>query len=40
MKLDEVVGGSIYIDTNVLYMYLRIDPTELFDLAGGYDSIV
>jgi hypothetical protein len=23
MKLDELVGGSIYVDTNVLYMYLR-----------------
>ena len=26
-KLDEVPGGSIYVDTNILYMYLRADPT-------------
>lgn len=29
MKLDEVLGGSIYVDTNVLYMYLRADPNHL-----------
>ena len=29
MKLDEVAGGSVYIDTNILYMYLRADPLHL-----------
>ena len=29
MKLDKVSGGSVYVDTNVLYMYLRADPTHL-----------
>lgn len=29
MKLDELCGGSVYVDTNVLYMYLRVDPAHL-----------
>jgi predicted nucleic acid-binding protein len=29
MKLDRVSGGSVYVDTNVLYMYLRSDPSHL-----------
>jgi len=29
MKLVEVQTGSVYLDTNVLYMYLRSDPTHL-----------
>jgi predicted nucleic acid-binding protein len=29
MKLDEVLSGSVYVDANVLYMYLRADPTQL-----------
>ena len=29
MKLDEFIAGSIYIDTNILYMYLRADLTYL-----------
>lgn len=29
MKLDEVEQGHIYVDTNVLYMYLRADPVHL-----------
>lgn len=30
MKLDELASGeSVYIDTNVLYMYLRSDPAYL-----------
>ena len=28
MKLDEVVAGTVYIDTNVLYMHLRVDPAH------------
>ena len=26
MKLDELASGSVYVDTNVWYMYLRTDP--------------
>lgn len=29
MTLDEVRGGAVYTDTNVLYMYLRADPAHL-----------
>ncbi|HOU11932.1 MAG TPA: type II toxin-antitoxin system VapC family toxin [Anaerolineae bacterium] len=29
MKLDEVARGHVYVDTNVLYMYLRADPVHL-----------
>jgi predicted nucleic acid-binding protein len=29
MKLDRVFDGSVYVDTNVLYMYLRADPSHL-----------
>lgn len=29
MKLDEVASGTVYVDTNVLYMYLRSDPVCL-----------
>lgn len=29
MKLDEVASGHVYVDTNVLYMYLRADPAHL-----------
>ena len=29
MKLDDVSRGSIYVDTNILYMYLRVDPAHL-----------
>lgn len=29
MKLVEVHTGSVYLDTNVLYMYLRGDPVHL-----------
>jgi hypothetical protein len=25
MKLDEVLSGALYVDTNVWYMYLRAD---------------
>jgi len=25
MKLDEIMHGNVYVDTNVLYMYLRAD---------------
>ena len=29
MRLDEVTSGPIYVDTNVLYMYLRADPVHM-----------
>lgn len=29
MKLDEVMHGKVYVDTNVLYMYLRADAVHL-----------
>jgi predicted nucleic acid-binding protein len=29
MKLDKVERGHVYVDTNVLYMYLRADPVHL-----------
>ncbi len=29
MKLAEVSQGVVYVDTNVLYMYLRADPLHL-----------
>lgn len=28
MKLDELTAGRVYVDTNVLYMYLRADPAR------------
>ena len=29
MRLDKISTGSIYIDTNVLYMYLRVDSNYI-----------
>ena len=29
MRLDELVHGPVYVDTNILYMYLRVDPSYL-----------
>ncbi|NCP16287.1 type II toxin-antitoxin system VapC family toxin [bacterium] len=29
MKLDDVLTGVVYVDTNVWYMYLRTDPDSL-----------
>jgi predicted nucleic acid-binding protein len=29
MKLDELSRGSVYVDTNILYMYLRVDQAHL-----------
>jgi hypothetical protein len=46
MKLDEVPGGAIYVDTNIFYMYLRADPAHLhlvgvetLDFDGMLDNI-
>ena len=32
MKLDEVRGGSVYVDTNMLYMSLHPDPVHILAL--------
>jgi len=40
MKLDDVSHGSVYIDTNILYMYLRIDPAHLSTIKAFLSRIV
>jgi predicted nucleic acid-binding protein len=40
MRLDELVTGPIYLDTNILYMYLRSDPAYLPSLKGFLRRIV
>ncbi|WP_028323842.1 hypothetical protein [Desulfatirhabdium butyrativorans] len=40
MKLDEVVVGPVYLDTNVLYMYLRTDPVYLPAISEFFHRIV
>ena len=40
MKLDDVSHGSVYIDTNILYMYLRIDPAHLSTIKVFLSRIV
>jgi hypothetical protein len=40
MRLDEVRGGSVYVDTNVLYMYLRADPAHLATIKAFLERIV
>ena len=40
MKLDEVDRGSIYIDTNILYMYLRVDPAHLSAIKSFLSRII
>jgi class 3 adenylate cyclase len=40
MKLDEVEGGSIYVDTNVFYMYLRAAPAHLSILTAFFGRMV
>ncbi|MEJ2556823.1 MAG: type II toxin-antitoxin system VapC family toxin [Anaerolineae bacterium] len=40
MKLDELIGGSIYVDTNVLYMYLRADPDHLPTIKVFLERVV
>lgn len=40
MKLDEVTHGTVYVDTNVLYMYLRTDPTHLPTIRAFLDRVV
>lgn len=40
MRLDEVSTGSIYVDTNVLYMYLRADPSHLETIKAFFTQVV
>ncbi len=40
MKLDEVSGGPIYVDTNVLYMYLRSDPSHLPTIKAFLERVI
>jgi hypothetical protein len=40
MKLDEVSRGSVYVDTNILYMYLRVDPAHLSAIKVFLSRIV
>jgi predicted nucleic acid-binding protein len=40
MKLDELYRGSVYIDTNILYMYLRVDPAHLSAIKVFLSRIV
>jgi predicted nucleic acid-binding protein len=40
MKLDEIGGGSVYLDTNVLYMFLRSDPLYLPIIQTFMEKVV
>jgi predicted nucleic acid-binding protein len=40
MKLDELLGGSVYIDANVPYMYLRADPIHLPTIRTFLERVV
>ena len=40
MKLDDVSRGSVYVDTNILYMYLRVDPVHLSTVKAFLSRIV
>lgn len=40
MKLDDVLHGSVYVDTNILYMYLRVDPAHLSAIKVFLSRIV
>jgi len=40
MKLDEVTAGAVYVDTNVLYMYLRADPAHLPTIKTFLERVV
>ncbi len=40
MKLDDVSRGSVYVDTNILYMYLRVDPAHLSAIKVFLSRIV
>jgi len=40
MRLDELVHGPVYVDTNILYMYLRVDPSCLPLIKAFLNRIV
>ena len=40
MKLDDVSRGSVYVDTNILYMYLRVDTAHLSTVKAFLSRIV
>lgn len=40
MRLDELCSGSVYVDTNILYMYLRVDPAHLSAIKVFLSRIV
>jgi predicted nucleic acid-binding protein len=40
MKLDDVSRGSVYVDTNILYMYLRVDPVHLSAVKAFLSRII
>lgn len=40
MKLDKLRRGSVYVDTNILYMYLRVDPVHLSAIKVFLSRIV
>ncbi len=40
MKLDKVTTGRVYVDTNVLYMYLRADPAHLATIKAFLGRMV
>lgn len=40
MKLDELSSGTVYVDTNVLYMYLRVDPVHLPTIRAFLGRVV
>ena len=40
MKLDELSRGSVYVDTNILYMYLRVDQAHLPVIKAFLSRIV
>ena len=40
MKLDDVLTGAVYVDTNVWYMYLRTDSDSLRRIRLFLDRVV
>jgi predicted nucleic acid-binding protein len=40
MKLDELVSGALYVDTNIWYMYLRTDPVHQQTLTTFFGRVV
>lgn len=40
MRLDRFSGAAIYLDTNILYMYVRSDPEQLPKLKLFFQRVV